>query len=224
MGKIKEESPRIISRNIQPQGRSKLAPKGSDSEVPTGEFYANEVWNSNLGLKFQARGIVFQDLKIRISLCTARFSSEPTKWKADGHCYDFKFNFKKHEVYVNTMISTNSLFVYILHHNRNGLGNKNLCSIQEIMCASEPAAKKYKRVCEDFPDLAILTKSAAPGKFQLTFGHATVGNKSIGEFVVAFALAGDLSSYSVVSIKMGINFSGDGDKIRRLVILAYATG
>ena len=42
------------------------------------------------------------------------------------------------------------------------------------MHASEPAAEKYKRVCEDFPNLAILTKSATPGKIQVTFGHATV--------------------------------------------------
>ena len=62
------------------------------------------------------------------------------------------------------------------------------------MRASEPAAEKYKRVCEDFPNLAILNKSATPGNIQLTFGHVAVGNKSLGESVAAFALAGDLSS------------------------------
>ena len=54
------------------------------------------------------------------------------------------------------------------------------------MGASEPAAEKYKRVYEDFPNLAILTKSATPGKIQLTFGHVNVGNKSLGESVVVF--------------------------------------
>ena len=67
------------------------------------------------------------------------------------------------------MIYTNVLFVFILHNHLNGLGNKNLCSIEDVMRASETAAGKYKRVCEDLPNLAILTKSAAPGEIQLTF-------------------------------------------------------
>ena len=100
------------------------------------------------------------------------------------------------------MISTNTLSVFILHHYLNGLGNKNLCSIQDVMRASDPAAEKYKRVCEDFPNLAILTNISTPGEIQLTFGHVAVGNKSLGEYVVAFALAGDLSSHSVISLKI----------------------
>ena len=40
------------------------------------------------------------------------------------------------------MISNNALSVFILHHHLNRLGNKNLCSIQEIMGASKPAAEK----------------------------------------------------------------------------------
>ena len=82
------------------------------------------------------------------------------------------------------------------------------------MRASEPTTEKYKKVCKDFPNLAILTKSATPGKVQLTFGHAAVGNKSLGESVVAFTLAGDLISPSVVSLKIDITFAADGDKIR----------
>ena len=39
------------------------------------------------------------------------------------------------------MISTNDLSVFILHHHISGLGNKYLRSFQEIMHASEPAAK-----------------------------------------------------------------------------------
>ena len=100
------------------------------------------------------------------------------------------------------MISTNALSIFILHHHRNGISNKNLFSIQEIMRASDPASKKYKKVCKDFPNLAILTKSATPGKVQLTFGHANVGEMSLGESVVAFALAGYLSSPSVVSPRL----------------------
>ena len=60
------------------------------------------------------------------------------------------------------------------------------------MRASELAADKYKNVFKDFPNLGILTKSSTPGEIQLTFGHAAVGKKSLGESVVAFALVGNL--------------------------------
>ena len=86
------------------------------------------------------------------------------------------------------------------------------------MRASEPAAKNYKNICEDFPNLSILTKSATPGTVQLKFDHTAVGNKSLGESVVAFSLAGDLSSPSVVSLKIDIDFAADGDKIRLLIV------
>ena len=70
------------------------------------------------------------------------------------------------------------------------------------MRASKPAAKKYKRVCEYFPNIAILTKSATPGEIQLTFGHTAFGNKSLGKSVVDFALTGDLISPSVTYLKI----------------------
>ena len=60
------------------------------------------------------------------------------------------------------MISTNALSIFLLHNNLNGLGNKNLCYIQDVMRASEPSAEKFKRVCEDLPNLAILIKNATP--------------------------------------------------------------
>ena len=82
------------------------------------------------------------------------------------------------------------------------------------MRASEPAAEKYKKVCEDFPNLTILTKNAMPEKVQLTSLHATVGNNSLGESGVAFSPEGDLISPYVVSIKIDITFAADGDKIR----------
>ena len=78
------------------------------------------------------------------------------------------------------MVSTNALSVFILRYHLNRLKNKNLCSIQHFVCASKPTPENYKRVCEDFHNLAILTKSATPGKMQLTFIHAAVGNKSLG--------------------------------------------
>ena len=61
------------------------------------------------------------------------------------------------------MLSTNAFFVLILHHHQNVIYNNNLCSIQDIMRASEPASKKYKKGCDDFPNLAIIIKSAIPG-------------------------------------------------------------
>ena len=95
------------------------------------------------------------------------------------------------------------------------------------MRAIEPAADKFNRVCEDFPNLAILPKSSTPGKIKLTFGHAAVGNKSLGKYVVDFALAGDLSSPSVIYFKIKIAFAADGDKIRihiTEVLLCAANG
>ena len=112
------------------------------------------------------------------------------------------------------MISSHALFVFILHHPLNRLGNANLQSVQEAMRASKTATEKYKNVCEDFPNLGIVTKNSTPGKVQLTFGHATVGNKSLEESIQAFTLTGDLGSPSVVSFNLEIAFAPDGEKIR----------
>ena len=115
------------------------------------------------------------------------------------------------------MISTNALSVFLLHHYLIGLGNKNICSNQDVMHASKPSTEKNKRVCKDFPNLAILTKSSTPGETHLTFGHAAVGNKSLGESVVAFSLIGDLSSPSVIYFKTKIAFATDNGKICLLI-------
>ena len=125
------------------------------------------------------------------------------------------------------MISTNALSVFLLHHHLNGPGNKNMCSIQDVMRARFTAADKFKRVCEDFTNLAILTNISTPGEIQLTFGHVDVGNKSLGKSVVAFSLAGYLSSPSVISFNIDIAFASDGDKIRlpiAEVLLCTAAG
>ena len=111
------------------------------------------------------------------------------------------------------MISNNALSVFFLHHHLNGLRNKNIHSIQDGMRASEAAVEKYKRVCEDFPNLTILTKNARPGEIQLTFGHTAVGNKFHGKSIVASALAGDIRSPSLISQNIKISFAVDSDKI-----------
>ena len=64
------------------------------------------------------------------------------------------------------MISTNALSVFLLHHHLNRLGNKNIRLVQEVMHASELAADKFKNLCEDFPNLGILTESSTPGEIQ----------------------------------------------------------
>ena len=45
-----------------------------------------------------------------------------------------------------------------------------------------------------------------------------IGNKSLGESVEAFSLAVDLSSPSVISLKIEIAFSIDSDKIRLPIV------
>ena len=80
----------------------------------------------------------------------------------------------------NKMISTNELSVFILNYHQNRICNKNLRSIQDIIHARDMAFKKYKGFCNDFPHLSILAKSATPDKVQLTFTHASVGNKYLG--------------------------------------------
>ena len=64
------------------------------------------------------------------------------------------------------MISNNDLSMFLLHHHLNGIGNNNLRSIQDVMRASDPDAEKFKRVCEDFTNIVILTKSSTPGEIQ----------------------------------------------------------
>ena len=125
------------------------------------------------------------------------------------------------------MISTNTLSIFILHHHQNGICNNNIRYIEEIMRGSEPAFEKCKKVCDYFPIIAILTKSAMPGKVQLTFTHTSVGNKSLGESIAAFSLTGSLDSPSVVSTDINISFTTNGNKIHLLiteVLLCAAAG
>ena len=115
------------------------------------------------------------------------------------------------------MIYSNALSVFLRHHPLNGLRNNNLCSDQEVMRTSEQSADKYKKVCEDFPILGILTNSSTPREIQLTFGHADFVNKSLGESIVASPLAGDLGSPYVISFNLEIAFATDEEKICLLI-------
>ena len=116
--------------------------------------------------------------------------------------------------------------MFIFHPHHNGICNRNIRSIQEIVRTSETSKEKFKQVCKYFPNLVILTNSATQGKVQLAFAHASVGNKYLGGSVTAFSLAGSLNSSSVISIDFNIAFSMDGNKIRlpiSKIILCNAT-
>ena len=74
-----------------------------------------------------------------------------------------------------------------------------------------------------------MVRIARFGKSLQTFLYlsAAVGNKSLGESVVAFALAGDLGSPSVISFNIKIAFATDGEKTRLLnseVLLCVGAG
>ena len=94
--------------------------------------------------------------------------------------YVFKNNSKKGNTTDWTILSTSELSIFILHHKQNGICNKNIFSIQEIMRVIKLTNKKFKRVCGDFTDLAILIKSDTPGEVQLKFVLVSVEKKSLG--------------------------------------------
>ena len=78
------------------------------------------------------------------------------------------------------------------------------------MRTSEPVFEKYKKVCDNLPNIVVLTKSATPGKVQLTFAHVPVGKKFLWESVAAFALEVLIDSPSVILIDINIAFVMDG--------------
>ena len=57
-----------------------------------------------------------------------------------------------------------------------------------MMRSDEPAGAKFKHVRADFPNIALLNKSATLGNIQLTSCHASVGNNSLGETATALSL------------------------------------
>ena len=84
------------------------------------------------------------------------------------------------------MLSTNALSIFILHHKQNRVCNKNIRSIQDIMRVSDPANEKFKRVCNDFPNITILAKSATPGEVQMTFITCTLEKNPCGNNLLHF--------------------------------------
>ena len=82
------------------------------------------------------------------------------------------------------------------------------------MPSDEPSIFKFKWVCADSPNLALLNKSATPAEDQLTYTQMSVENKSLGETVTAIALAGLLKSPTVATINAERALTGAGNKIR----------
>ena len=111
------------------------------------------------------------------------------------------------------MISSNTLSLFILDHDHNRVCNCNIHLIQDLMHLENPDGAKFKRVCADFPNIALLTKRATPDDIQFNFGQAPVGNNYLKKTVTDFAIAGSLESPTVVSIDAERAFAITGKNI-----------
>ena len=109
------------------------------------------------------------------------------------------------------MISTNALPLFLPKHYQNGVCEHNLRSIKESIHSDEPDVSKLKRVCADFPDIMLLTKSATHRKSKVIYAHTSIGNNSIGETVTTFALVVFLKAPNLVMID--VESDGAGNKI-----------
>ena len=75
------------------------------------------------------------------------------------------------------------------------------------MHSDESSGVKFKRVCLDFPNPTIITNSTTLGKIQVNFGHAPIGNNSLGENVTVFYIAGSLESLMEASVNAKYYFA-----------------
>ena len=107
--------------------------------------------------------------------------------------------------------------MFTVHHGQNGICNKNLCLIQDLMRTSKLAKEKFKCMCKYFPNLSLLTKSATQGEVQLTSAHTYIGNKSLGVYVTEFALVGLIDSPTVGSMNANTSFLKASNNIRILI-------
>ena len=112
------------------------------------------------------------------------------------------------------MILSNTLSLCLLDHDQNEVYNHNIHLMQDLMCSGEPDGAKVKRVCADFPNIALLTKIAMPSDIQVIFCHAFFGDECLGETVTAFYLARSFEYMAVVSINANRAFARTGKKIR----------
>ena len=106
------------------------------------------------------------------------------------------------------IISTDTLSLFLIKHSQNGVCDRNICLIQELVRSDEPARSKFKRLCMYLTNLTLITKIETPGEFQVTYGHTSVRKKYLGETVIAFALTGSLKTPAVVMIDAETVFCG----------------
>ena len=50
----------------------------------------------------------------------------------------------------------------------------------------------------EFPNPAVLTKSATPGEIHTSYAHASIGNKSLDKTVIAFTMAESLKALTMI--------------------------
>ena len=75
--------------------------------------------------------------------------------------------------------------------------------------------------------MELLTKSATTGDIQVTYMHASIGKKSLGETITALSLMVSLKAPTVVLIDIKHTFAGDVKNICLLtteVLLRAASG
>ena len=85
------------------------------------------------------------------------------------------------------MISTNTLSIFLLYHDHNGIFIRNIHSVQDFMHAIYSSNKNFKPVCKYFLNIFILYKSAMPEKVRLIFVHMYVEKNPLGNTLLNFA-------------------------------------
>ena len=113
-----------------------------------------------------------------------------------------------------TMIKSNNSSLFLIERNHNGFCNRIIHLIQDLMSSNETSDIKFKRLCADLPNIAILTKSATPGEVQMSFCHMIIVNNSHRETITTFSLMVSPKFITDVEIDTKRAFTRADDKIR----------
>ena len=73
------------------------------------------------------------------------------------------------------------MILFLFNHDQNGVCNQNIRYFKDMMCSENPAGAKFKCVCVNFTDIALLPKSATTGNINVNFGHTSIVNKFFGK-------------------------------------------
>ena len=85
------------------------------------------------------------------------------------------------------------------------------------MLSDYPSSTKFKCVCADIPNIALLTKRSIPGSIQVTFCNVSVGENSLVETFTSFTLVGSLESPNIFYVNTKRAFVVSGNNIRLTV-------